>query len=126
MTVSQKLGWGLSGLFALFMIVASAVPKLAGMAVARDIMAGLGWPEAPLLLIGGLEVALTLMFLFPPTAVLGSALMMALLGGALVTNLRAGSPMFSHTLFSVYLGVWMWGALILRDGRVRAVFPFTR
>ena len=126
MTVSQKLGWGLSGLFALFMIVASAVPKLAGMAVARDIMTGLGWPEAPLLLIGGLEVALTLMFLFPPTAVLGSALMMALLGGALVTNLRAGSPMFSHTLFSIYLGVWMWGALILRDPRVRAVFPFTR
>ncbi len=126
MTTTQKFGWGLSGLFALFMLIASALPKLAGMAVASETMAALGWPEAPVFLIGCLELACTLLFLFPPTAVLGSVLMMAILGGAMATQIRAGSPLFSHSLFSLYLGLAMWGGLILRDPRVRAVFPFLR
>jgi hypothetical protein len=126
MTGVEKVGWGLSGLFGLFMLGASVAPKLLGMTVASDTMAQLGWPDAPLLLIGALELICTLLFLFPPTGVLGAVLMMAILGGAMVTQMRAGSPLFSHTLFGIYLGVLMWAGLILRDGRVRAVFPFTR
>ena len=122
----SRLGWVLSGLFALFMFGASVVPKLFGMPIAQETMAALGWPEAPVLLIGVLELVLTLMFLLPPTSVLGAVLMTALLGGAMVTQIRAGSPLFSHTLFSIYLGLAMWGGLILRDARVRAVFPFVR
>lgn len=126
MTMTQKIGWGLSGLFALFMIFASALPKLAGMAVASDIMVQLGWPDAPLVLIGGLEAGLAALYLIPATSVLAAALLMALLGGALATNLQGHAALFSHTLFSVYLGVWLWGGLILRDPRVRAVFPLVR
>lgn len=125
-TSLARAGWILSGLFALFMWGASALPKLAGMAIAQDTMAGLGWPNAPILWIGILEVVLTLLFLFPPTALLGGILMMGLLGGAMVTQIRAGSPLFSHMLFSVYLGIVMWGALWLRDPAVRALFPFRR
>ena len=126
MTLTQKIGWALSALFALFMIGASALPKLAGMAVASDIMTQLGWPEAPLLLIGITEATLAILYLIPATSVLASTLLMALLGGALITNLRGHADLFSHTLFSVYLGIWLWGGLILRDPRVRAVFPFVR
>ena len=122
----SRVGWVLSGLFALFIIFASALPKLAGMAVASDIMAQLGWPDAPLALIGSLEAGLAILYLIPATSVLASALLMALLGGALVTNLRGHADLFSHTLFGVYLGIWMWGALIARDPRVRAVFPLVR
>ena len=125
-TTLSRLGWALSALFALFMLGASAAPKLLAMPIATDTMTALGWPEAPVFVIGCLELVLTLMFLYPPTAVLGAVLMMALLGGAMVTQIRAGSPLFSHTLFSIYLGVAMWGGLILRDRRVRAVFPFVR
>ena len=125
-TTLSRLGWALSALFALFMLGASVLPKLAGMAVAQDTMTTLGWPEAPIVLIGSLELICTLLFLFPPTAVLGSVLMMAILGGAMVTQLRAGSPLASHTLFGIYLGVAMWGGLILRDRRVRAIFPLVR
>ena len=125
-TTLSRLGWALSGLFALFMLGASAAPKLLGMAVAQDTMTALGWPEAPIVLIGCLELACTLLFLFPPTGVLGAVLMMGILGGAMVTQLRAGSPLASHTLFGIYLGVAMWGGLILRDARVRAVFPVVR
>ena len=125
-TTLSRLGWALSALFALFMLGASVLPKLAGTAVAQDTMTTLGWPEAPIVLIGSLELICTLLFLFPPTAVLGSVLMMAILGGAMVTQLRAGSPLASHTLFGIYLGVAMWGGLILRDRRVRAIFPLVR
>ena len=121
-----RLGWALSAVFALFMLGASVTPKLLGLAVAGDTLAALGWPDAPVLMIGVLELVCTLLFLFPPTGLLGSVLMMAILGGAMVTQIRAGSPLFSHTLFSVYLGIMMWGGLILRDARVRAVFPFGR
>ena len=125
-TTLSRLGWTLSALFALFMLGASVAPKLMGMPIAQETMAALGWPEAPVVLIGVLELVCTLLFLFPPTGLLGAVLMMGILGGAIVTQLRAGSPLASHTLFGIYLGVAMWGGLILRDARVRAVFPFTR
>jgi hypothetical protein len=32
-----------------------------------------------------------------------------------------GSPLFSHTLFGVYLGVLAWAGLWLRDARIRAL-----
>ncbi len=120
------LGWALSILFGVFMLGASVAPKLLGMPIAAQTMADLGWPDAPILLIGVLELICTLLYLFPPTAVLGAVLMMSILGGAIATQLRAGSPLASHTLFGIYLGVLMWGGLILRDDRVRSVFPILR
>jgi hypothetical protein len=125
-TTMIRLGWGLSGLFALFMLGASVAPKLLGMAIAAETMASLGWPEAPVLLIGVLELVCTLLFLYPPTAALGAVLMMAILGGAITTQLRAGSPLASHTLFGVWLGLWMWLALWLRDPWLRQILPFRR
>lgn len=121
-----KAGWALSALFALFMLGASVAPKLMGMPVAQKTMAALGWPDAPVLLIGVIELACTILFLIPRTGLLGAALMMAVLGGAITTQLRAGSPLASHTLFGIYLGVVMWGGLILRDARIRAVFPLVK
>lgn len=120
------LGWALSVIFGLFMLGASVAPKLMGMPIAVQTMTDLGWPNAPILLIGCLELICTLLYLFPPTAVLGAVLMMSILGGAITTQLRAGSPLASHTLFGIYLGVLMWGGLILRDDRVRSVFPILR
>ena len=57
---------------------------------------------------------------------LGAVLMMAPLGGAMATQVRAGSPLFSHVLFGVYLGLFMWSGLWLRYPALRALFPFRR
>ena len=122
----EKLGWGLSGLFGLFMLGASVAPKLMGMAVAEQSMQALGWEGSPLMLIGVLELVATLLYLIPATGVLGAALMMAILGGAMATNLQGQAPLYSNTLFSVYLGALMWSGLILRDRRIRSVFPLVR
>ena len=66
------------------------------------------------------------LFLIPRTALLGAVLTTGLLGAALAANLRVDNPLFSHTLFSIYLGVAVWVALWLREEKVRAVFPLVR
>ena len=119
-------GWVLTGLFALFMLGASVAPKLAGAEVATDTMRQLGWPEGYVLMIGVIELACVLLYLYRHTSVLGAVLMMGLLGGAMATQIRVGSPLFSHILFSIYLGLFMWGGLWLRDPALRALFPWRR
>lgn len=116
-------GWVLTGLFALFILGASVTPKLLQMPVAEETMAQLGWPAGYAFLIGIIELACVVLYLIPRTSVLGAVLMMGLLGGAMATQIRAESPLFSHTLFSLYLGLFMWGGLWLRDARLRALFP---
>ena len=49
-----------------------------------------------------------------------------LLGGSLAANLRVDNPLFSHTLFSIYLGVAVWVALWLREEKIRGVFPLVK
>lgn len=119
-------GRALTGLFALFMLGASISPKLLRLPVAEETMAQLGWPAGYAFMIGLIELACLVLYLVPRTAVLGAVLMMGLLGGAMATQIRAGSPLFSHVLFSLYLGLFMWGGLWLRDGRLRVLFPIVR
>ena len=122
-SASVWTGRVLTALFALFMLGASIAPKLLGMPVAAETIEALGWSADYVLMIGLLELAFVLLYLFPRTSVLGAVLMTALLGGAMATHIRAGSPLFSHTLFSIYLALFMWGGLWLRSPALRAVFP---
>ena len=119
----KKAGWIMTALFTLFMLVASVAPKFMGAQAAVDSMTSIGWSAQHLWLIGSIELAATLLFLWPRTALLGAALLMALFGGALASHWRAGSPLSSHTLFSVYLGTFMWISLWLRDPSIRKLFP---
>lgn len=118
-------GWALSGVFALFMLGASVTPKLLGLQAAYDNFVQLGWPAEHLFMIGLFELAFTLLYIVPRTSLLGAVLMTALLGGALATHLRVGSPLFSHTLFAIYLAAFMWGGLWLRSPALRRLLPFT-
>lgn len=116
----------LTALYALFMLGASVAPKLMMMPIAEETMAHLGWPAGYAFTIGLIELGCVVLYLIPRTSLLGAVLTMALLGGAMATQVRAGSPLFSHVLFGVYLGLFMWGGLWLRDPRLRALFPFRR
>jgi uncharacterized membrane protein YphA (DoxX/SURF4 family) len=124
--VSVWIGRVMSGLFALFILGASAAPKLMGMPITDEIMTELGWPPGHVIWIGILELTLVLLYLYPRTSVLGAVLFMGLLGGAMATHVRAESPLFSHQLFSIYLGLFMWGGLWLRDPALRALFPWRK
>ena len=54
---------------------------------------------------------------------LGAILLTGYLGGTVATHLRVGSPLFSHLLFGVYLGIMLWCGLYLRDERLRSLVP---
>ena len=125
MTTKLWIGRVLTGVFALFMLGASIAPKLLRLPIAEETMAQLGWAPGYAFMVGLVELACLVLYLVPRTSVLGAVLMMGLLGGAMATQIRAGSPLFSHILFSVYLGLFMWGGLWLRDSRLRALFPIS-
>lgn len=116
----------LTALFALFMLGASIAPKFLMPALAHTAMEPLGWLKKYVVLIGLIELVCTGLYLIPRTALLGAVLMTGLLGGAVAANLRVEMPLFSHTLFGLYLGLAMWGGLWLRDASLRAVFPIRR
>ena len=128
MTTPAMLWTGrvLTGLFALFMLGASIAPKLLQLPVAEATMAELGWPSGYAFMIGVIELTCLVLYLIPRTSLFGAVLMMGLLGGAMATQIRVGNPLFSHILFSLYLGLFMWGGLWLRDQRLQALFPIVR
>ncbi|EAQ14563.1 DoxX-like protein [Maritimibacter alkaliphilus HTCC2654] len=121
-----RLGWVLSGLYILFILGASVYPKLSGMPIADETMVSLGWEHSPVLMIGILELICVLLYAVPATAVLGAVLSMAILGGAMTMQVFADMPLLSNKLFSIYLGLFMWGGLWLRSPRLRGLFPLAR
>lgn len=125
-TLMTWSGRVLSGLFALFMVGASVTPKLLQFPVAEQTMLELGWPAGYAFSIGVLELSCVVLYLIPRTSIFGAVITMSLLGGAMATQLRAEMPLFSHVLFTVYVGLFMWGGLWLRSPRLRKVFPFVR
>jgi hypothetical protein len=86
----------------------------------------LGIPANLARTLGVLTITCTLLYAIPRAAVLGAILLTGYLGGAMAIHLRAGSPVFTHLLFGLYLGVMVWGGLYLRDARLRALLPLGR
>ena len=43
--------------------------------------------------------------------------------GAIAIQVRIGAPLFSTTLFPIYIAPLLWGGLYFRDERVRALIP---
>lgn len=124
--VSRKMLWVGRILSALpvLMLLFSAVMKLMKPAPVVQEFARLGYQENVILGIGILELACTVIYLIPRTAVLGAILLTGYLGGALATHLRVGDPLFNYT--SVVFGIFLWGGLYLRDEQLRPLIPFRR
>ncbi|RWH74509.1 DoxX family protein [Mesorhizobium sp.] len=120
-------GRALSAVVVLFMIF-DGVIKLSPLDIATQAMTELGWPADPNItrLIGAIGLISTALYALPRTSMLGAILLTAYMGGAISTHVRIGNPLFSHTLFGVYLGVILWGGVYLRDARVQALIPFSR
>jgi len=115
----------LSGLVVAFLLLDGAI-KLIPLDIVVQTSQELGIPVHLARTLGVMTLAGTVLYAIPRTSVLGAILLTGYLGGAIYTHVRAGSPLFTHTLFGVYLGVLIWGGLWLRDDRVRALLPFAR
>jgi len=114
----------MSGLVTAFLIFDGGI-KLTPLAVVSETMQQLGYSASPDLArgLGVMTLVIALLYALPRTAVLGAILLTGLLGGAMATHLRVGSPLFSHLFFGLYLGLLAWGGLYLRDPRLRRLIP---
>jgi hypothetical protein len=66
-----------------------------------------------------LEITCVVVFLVPPTMVLGAILLTGYVGGTIVTHWRSGDPF----VIQVLLGLLIWLSVYLREPRLRALIP---
>jgi hypothetical protein len=120
-------GYAMSGLVILFLLFDGGI-KLVPLEIVTQTSGEIGLPTDASFarLLGILTLIGVVLYAVPQTAVLGAILLTGYMGGAIATHLRIDSPLFSHTLFGVYLGLLIWGGLYLREPRLRALIPFRR
>ncbi len=116
-------GFALSAIVVLFLLM-DAGAKLAAIRPVLEAGEQIGFPGASMArTLGAVLLLCTLLHVFPKTAVLGAILLTAYLGGAVAAHVRLGSPLFTHVLFGVYVGILMWAGLLLRHPGLRAWLP---
>ena len=115
----------LSGIAVVFLLF-DATLKVLKVQAAVEGTVQLGYPESVILPIGLIQIICLIVYLVPRTSVLGALLWTGYLGGAVATHVRVGSPLYSHTLFPIYVAALLWGGLWLCDARVRALLPVSR
>jgi len=120
--VSKKALWTgyVLSTLPVLMLLMSGVMKIAQTA---EVMKGFtDWPAGSAVSIGIVELACTLVYMVPRTAVLGAILLTGYLGGATAVTVRLAGPFALPVVF----GILIWGGLYLRDPRVRALIPLRR
>ena len=114
-------GWIMSILPALFLLVDGVMKLVKPMFVVKATLE-LGYAENVILPLGIVLTASSILYLIPRTSVLGAILLTGYLGGAVDVHVRMGEGAFP-ILFPVFFGVLLWGGLVLRDARLRALLP---
>jgi hypothetical protein len=115
-------GYVISALPALFLLL-DAVGKFIKPAPVVEGTVQLGYTESVILPLGIVLLVCTLVYLIPRTSILGAILLTGYLGGAVATHVRISNPLFTHTLFPIYVGALVWGGLFLREDRLRGLIP---
>ncbi|SRR5258708_7130569 len=110
-----------SGLPVLFLLMDGTM-KLFKPRVVVEATVQLGYPESVIVGLGIVLITCTVLYMIPPTSVLGAILLTGYLGGAVATHVRVGEGLFP-ILFPVIVGVLIWLGLWLRDERLRALIP---
>lgn len=122
-TTSKSTRWVsyiLSAIVILFMLLDSIMKFVKPQQVIDGTLA-LGYGEEHIVILGILGLASTLLYAYPKTSILGAILLTAYFGGAVATHVRLNNPLFTHTLFTVYLGVFAWAGLWLRNSKLRSL-----
>ena len=122
--VSLKVVWIgrlISGLVALPFAMSAAM-KFTTPPEVLEGMAHLGLPASLIWPLGILELLCVAVYLIPGTSILGALLFTGYVGGAILTHLRIGEPVF----LQIALGVLIWLGLYLREPRLRELLPLRR
>ena len=118
-------GRSLSAIAVLFLVFDS-VGKLLRVQPVIDGTMSLGYSPDVIVGLGVTLLTCVVVYVVPRTSLLGAVLLTGYLGGAVATHVRVGSPLFTHVLFPTYIAALLWGGLMLRDPRLRAIIPWRR
>ena len=113
----------ISGLAVAFLVFDS-IGKLLEVQPVIDGTKRLGYSPDLVFGLGVTLISCVLAYLVPWTSVLGAVLLTGYLGGAVATHVRVGNPLLTHVLFPTYIAALLWGGLMLRDARLRALLPW--
>ena len=116
-------GWVISA-WPVFVVLSSATWKLTRNPWYVAEFTRIGWPASDLTLLACLQLGCILLFVIPPTAVLGAVLLTGYLGGAVATYVRMGEPYPMLVPLSTSMIAWL--GIYLRDQRLRALLPIRR
>jgi len=110
--MSLWTGRTLSALAIMFLVFDGAI-KVMRHPMVLEASARLGFPPdgRAVVFTGALLLACTLLYAVPRTAIVGAVLLTGYLGGAVATQLRAGSPAF-ELVFPVIVGAVVWTGLV--------------
>ncbi|MDB5210078.1 MAG: putative transrane protein of unknown function [Sediminibacterium sp.] len=108
------VGWTLTGILA-FVFISSAFMKLTGSEEVVKGAASMGLTAGAMQLIGIIEIGSILLFIFPRTGLLGTLLLAAYLGGAIVTHLEHGQPF----IVPVIIEALVWITAVIRFPELR-------
>ena len=121
----RSVGLAFSWLAVLFLLFDSAGKLLQ----VQPVIVGtqlLGYSRDIVFSLGVILLVSVVAYVVPRTSVLGALLLTGYLGGAVATHVRVQHPLFTHVLFPTYVAAFLWGGLLLRDARLRALLPIRR
>jgi len=84
----------------------------------------IGWKTPDLPFIASLQLGAILLYVIPPTSVLGAVILTGYLGGAIASYVRIGE--LYPPLVPLTTAMLAWLGIYLRDERLRALLPLRR
>lgn len=111
-------------LWPVFVVVSSATWKLTRNPWYVAEFARIGWPQSALTGLAFLQLGCLVLYVIPPTAILGAVLLTGYLGGAIATYVRMGEPY--PVLVPLSTSLIAWAGIYLRDERLRSLLPLRR
>jgi hypothetical protein len=112
--------------FAVLFMLFDCLTKITQNPYVMKASANLGYPAAMIPVVGIILLACVVVYVIPRTSIIGAILLTGYLGGAVASNMRIGTPLFSNILFLVYFGILVWAGLYLRNHRVRELFSLRK
>lgn len=111
----------LSGLSALFLLFSASGKFFEPEGMEANI-GNLGWRMDQMTALGIVELVCIVLYLIPRTAVLGTVMLTAYLGGAVATHARIGD----HVFIPIILCGVVWLGLYLREPRLWPLLPIRK
>jgi DoxX-like family len=116
----MRAGW-LVSFWPVFVVCTSAHWKLTRAPFYVKSFDVLGWPTSELTLLACLQLGAIILYVFPPTAILGAVILTGYLGGAVAAWTRIGHAypitVPASTAVIAWFGIW------LREPRLRQLIP---